>query len=299
MARTFSHSLSVCLIGGGALVWGLTGQPLLHDEELRTPLNALGINHSPYGEVFAMAMQGSIETYYHGATASGAHIHADGEECSACSGGIPPISSSSSSGFGRLQSLLSYMGKAHTERTNPKPPSAAQRFFLRRQAEDKLRFAYNLDPSHYGNYTALHFFLTEPQVGTRPELTPSALKLADNTISYCLAVRDDPRPILTAAAACTNVIHLMFDDRNIGKTSFSTEQMRSYLAQLNQCMSRYEQEAIKWEQSKQWDLISPQRIAELQDRHHFVSKVREAAEQTIQRIESEEKALSSHGSPEH
>jgi hypothetical protein len=53
------------LIGSGVLAWAFAGRPLLANPDLRAPLNPLGINGSPYGEVFAMAMQGPIDTHFH------------------------------------------------------------------------------------------------------------------------------------------------------------------------------------------------------------------------------------------
>ena len=51
-----SNAISICLIGSGALAWTFAARPLVKNPELDVPLNPLGINRSPYGEVFAMAM---------------------------------------------------------------------------------------------------------------------------------------------------------------------------------------------------------------------------------------------------
>lgn len=158
--------------------------------------------------------------------------------------------------------------------------------YLRRQAEDKLRFAYQLDPSHYANYNALHFFLTEPSVGTRPELTPSAAKLAEETIQYCLKQDNDPRPALTAASACTNILHLMFSDQREAHPKYNTAQMRQCLSLLDHCIARYQMIARQWDESKGWERLSTQRITECSDRISFISKIRDAAEKTILRFES-------------
>lgn len=293
MSRNFTNAISAGLIGTGALAWAFAGRPLVTDPDLKAPLNPLGINHSPYGQVFAMAMQGPIDTYFSGSLNNGPQKHDD-----AVQGETKPTPDEQEKKTdvplgSRLQKLITSLDNASTERTNPKPASDAQRIYLRRQVEDKLRFAYQLDPSHYGNYNSLHFFLTEPQMGTRPELTPSALQLADDTIQYCLSQKNDPRPILTAAGACTNVLQLMFADRQNPMPKYDTSQMRSYLNLLDQCIQKYEVTAEVWKQSKNWELLSPMRITECNERYDFICKIRDASEKAIVIFESKRNSQAS------
>lgn len=285
MPRIPSHVASLGLIIAGAVAWAFAGKPLADNPDLKAPLNPLGINHSPYGEVFAMAMQTPIDAHFHEATYNGSHHHDDGETCEACEAESPALPQPSFSGG--LKKLLVSFDKATRLRTNPKPASPTQKFYLRRQVEDKLRFAYQLDPSHYANYNSLHFFLTEPELGTRPHLTPSAAKLADDTIQYCLKQTHDPRPALTAAAAVCNILELMFNEKSNGRHVFQPDQMRRYLILLDYCLGRYNSLARDWDESNHWDLLSPQRVQECRERHHFITKVREAAEQTILHLERE------------
>lgn len=288
MSRFSSIAVSTGLIGLGVLASVFAGRPLVANRDLDTPLNPLGINRSPYGEVFAMAMQGPIDSYFHEAMFGGAHQHEDAKTCDSCEKSrtaAPPAKSNPSLKV-RFRNLLTSLDKAAAVRTNPKAASEALKRHLRRQAEDKLRFAYQLDPSHYGNYNSLHFFLTEPAVGTRPELTPSAAKLAEETIQYCLKQEHDPRPALTAAAAATNILHLMFSDHNSSeKPKFTTDQMRQCLNVLDHCLGRYDMIAKEWDESKNWELLSSQRINECNERFKFVCKIRDAAENTILRYE--------------
>ena len=287
MSRILSNAISSGLIGTGVFVWAFAGRPLVTNPDLEAPLNPLGINGSPYGEVFAMAMQGPIDTYFHGAMEGGGHQHKPGESCGACK---KAESENKAAGKdlsleGRLQSLLTSLDKVAEIRTNPKSASDAHRRYLRRQVEDKLRFAYQLDPSHYANYNSLHFFLTEPELGTRPELTPSAAKLAEETIQYCLKQDKDPRPALTAAAAATNILELMFNDQLNPTPKFNTSQMRQYLGVLDHCIGRYVSIAQEWDKSKNWELLSPQRIAECDERFNFICRIRDTDEATILRLE--------------
>ena len=266
-------ALTTALIGAGALAWLFAGRSLISNPDLNVPLNPLGIQRSPYGEVIAMALQGPVDAFFDAGVSGEEPILASQPE-------TPPVSREFSLNA-RFSTFLASLDQASTARTNPKAASAALKRHLRRQAEDKLRFAYQLDPAHYGNYNSLHFFLTEPALGTHPELTPSAAKLADDTIQYCLRQDHDPRPALTAAAAATNVLHLMFNDHHLANPRFSTTQMRQYLNLLDHCLARYANIAHEWDLSKNWDLLSPQRITECQERFYFISKIRDAASQTI------------------
>lgn len=287
MSRTISNALSACLIGTGACVWAFAGRPLVVKPELNVPLNPLGINGSPYGEVFAMAMQGPIETYFHGTVGAADHQHEDGHaNCDHQSADGDSVKKSPASLGGRFENLLASLEKATETRTNPKAANEAHKRYLRRQVEDKLRFAYQLDPSHYANYNALHLFLTEPQLGTRPELTPSAAKLAEDTIRYCLKQEADPRPALTAAAATSNILELMFTNYRSERPNFSIPQMKQYLALLDHCMGRYVEIAKEWETTKNWELLSTQRITECDERFTYLCRFRESAAETIARFES-------------
>ena len=277
MSRIFTHAISVCLIGTGVFVWAIAGRPLVSNPDLNAPLNPLGINGSPYGEVFAMAMQGPIDIYFHGAMRGSFHHDDDHQE--------PSQLASSISLQGRFENLLASLDKVSEIRTNPQSSSDAHKRYLRRQVEDKLRFAYQLDPAHYANYNSLHFFLTEPELGTRPELTPSAAKLAEDTIQYCLKQDSDPRPALTAAAAVCNILELMFNDQANPAPKFNTVQMHQYLNLLDRCIVRYVALSNQWDQSKNWELLSPQRIAECDERFTFIQHIRDDAEGTILRFE--------------
>jgi len=305
MARPSSIALSTGLIGAGALVCAMTAKPLIDDPSLRVPLNVFGINRSPYGEVFAMAMQGPIDQTFHHTFRGPASAPRDAHSAEACDShdcdehaAEAPLLAETTPGTpavkrakpfnAKLRGLLEELDAARSAYTNPKPSSEAQKRHIRREVEDKLRFAYQLDPANYGNYNAYHFFLTEPQLGTRPELTPGAAKLAQETIDYCLAETSDPRPALTAAAAATNIIHLMFNDRHNAQPVFTAAHMRHTLNLLDHCIARHMEIHAAWAAGGGYELLSPMRISEMEDRFSFVGKIRDAAEKAIIRFESEE-----------
>src|SRR5690606_23984431 len=131
--------------------------------------NPLGIKTSPYGAVVALALQGGIESDWHGTMDGGATAaactacgHHHGEAGDACQG--DDTGEAADSWIERIE-------LAATERTNPSPVTKGHLLYLRRQTEDQLRLAYELDPSNYANYNSYQLFLTEPSVGTRPLLT--------------------------------------------------------------------------------------------------------------------------------
>jgi hypothetical protein len=299
MSRLSSNVLSASLIGAGALAWTMNSRPLAGEPSMLIPSNPLGVKMSPYGEVFAMAMQGPIDLYWHAGADHGAD-HEHGENCDhdhkvdhgICEGGAggdcpsgetsklhDQVVKKSSS----YRDLLNELNEVASTRTNPKAATEKHLFHMRRQIENKLRFAYELDPSHYGNYNSYHFFLTEPQLGTRPELTPGAAKLADSTIDYCLRRNDDPRPALTAAAAAENELELMFNE----PARFTKEQMRNRLAIVDFSLARHQQISKQWLENGNWELISPMRQEEIVNRFKFLSRVRDAAEGTILRLEGQ------------
>lgn len=128
MSRNLTDAISVALIVTGVLAWAFASPPLMTDPELKTPLNPLGINGSPYGQVFAMAMQGPIDTYFDSPT--GGHVHHD--DCDHDHETPEKAVSHSLSLADRLKNVLTDLDKASVERTNPKPSSNAQRLYIRR-----------------------------------------------------------------------------------------------------------------------------------------------------------------------
>ncbi len=282
--KSIPNVISIALIGCGAAGFAIASKPLVKNKDIDVPLNVLGINRSPYGEVFAMAMQGPIDTFFHAAENKG---HTCDAQCDHEKPDRDLVIPNHTDVNGRLRHFIEELGAGLEERTNPRGASDAHKFYLRRGMEDKLRFAYSLDPGHYGNYNAYHFFLTEPQLGTRPELTPTAAKLAHDTISYCLAQRTDPRHALTAAAACGNVIELMFNDRHVNPENprFTITQMREMLKVTDQAIGLYSHLANEWTENDLWKNLSDLRLAEMEERFSFVLKIRQSQEEAIRRLE--------------
>ncbi len=278
------------LIGLGATGFVIV-TPSLHDKpEIDVPLNVLGIKRSPYGEVIAMAMQGPIDSYW--GVVEGKKGNVPDDQGYTQLQHLKRTQQRATHGYGgwnqRLQFFIEESSEALDARTNTFAASAAHKFYLRSKIEGKLRFAYELDPAHYGNYNAYHFFLTEPEMGTHPALNPQAAKLAYETINYCMNRRVDPREALTAAAAAGNVLELMLNDRLIQENKISRykpEQMREVLRVMDDAILLYLQLSEEWLKKGLWLNLSDHRITEVNDRFYFVKKIRDSHEASIQVLE--------------
>lgn len=269
-------TINTTLAVTGIAMWSYGSARLASGGEFEYRPNPLGLKESPYGQVIAIAMQGGVSSDWHGVESGGAVA------CTGCGHDHSPEDHKKTDSAGSSPSFLNQLEIATTERTNPRPANKAHKFYLRRQAEDKLKVAYELDPSNYANYNSYHLFLTEPQVGTRPVMTNEVIRLAEKTIQYCLREQSDPRPALTAASACCNILQLMFQD----KDNHRTDEMRHVLATLDTCLARHHELSSKWIEDGTYENLSTERQQELLDRLSFCSKIRDTSETTIQRRSS-------------
>ena len=237
--------------------------------------NPLGIKMSPYGQVIALAVQGGIDSDWHGTDTSDLACTACGHEHGAPASGSCP----EAGGKGPL-AWLAKVERAATEKTNVAPRTPGHKFYLRRQVEDKLRLAWELDPSNYANYNSYHLFLTEPQVGTRPIITEKVIELSRLTIRYCLSQDSDPRAALTAASAASNILELMF----LHKENYTREQMREQLAVLDQALARTHELTQRWNEEGNFERLSEVCVQDMQQRLEFITKMRDVCERTLQRL---------------
>ncbi|WP_367874813.1 hypothetical protein [Luteolibacter sp. Populi] len=276
---------SVLAVTGVAL-WSYGAGKLSAGGDFDFHPNPLGLKQSPYGQVIAMAVQGGIDSDWHGVESAGkdnicrscGHNHGEEQD-----GGCTPAQISDP------DSLIGRLEAAVTERTNSRPPTAGHKFYLRRQVEDRLRMAYDLDPSNYANYNAYQLFLTEPAVGTRPVLTDKVIQLARMTVDYCLKEDSDPRPALTAASATANTLQLMFQHQE----NFTLDQMRQQMEMLDYTLSKHRVLTARWQESGDMGRISEARRLEMEDRLSFTTKVQEAAAKTIERLAGTSSHISS------
>lgn len=288
--------VTACLAVSGAAMATFAGSRLAQDGQFDFQPNPLGLMRSPYGQVIAMAIQSPIDKDWHGGLeihgmpdASGHvhdehcdHDHADEHEHDACSCGHDHDAVETNS------PLLVRLDHATAERTNPNAPTEAHKFYLRAQIEKKLRFAYNLDPSHYANYNSYHLFLTQMDLGTiavsATERRDLVIGLADRTIRYCLTEQSDPRPSLTAASAAYNIVEQMFTAE---EGTYTSAQMRDQLEVMDFCLHRHFKLLDEATTSGSWALLSPQRQDEVLKRSTLLMKLRDAALGSLARKEPE------------
>lgn len=272
-------SLAALALGGSGLAT-LCGDRLAELGGFTFEPNPLGIKHSPYGQVLALGVQGGVESDWH-ALSSGP-LHPDGRACGADCGHASDTSSDTP------DHLIERLELITSRRTNPNPPTPAHRRYMRREIEQTLRLAYQLDPSHYGNYNSYHLFLLHDQLGTSSrsyqESCRSAIELADATTRYGLRELCDPRPSLTAATASQNKLTLMLEN----ELEFPLESLQQQLGVINFCLRRHaELMEAAMEEDGMWHQLSPVRQAEIVERGQFTARMRDTAAEAIRRLESE------------
>lgn len=274
-----TSALAACGLG----LWMHAGSALAEKQALEFTPNPLGIKMSPYGQVFAMAIQAPIDEDWSARYGGGGH-RCDGGNCDHSSHGETAGEAIRNANPSSRTPLLARLEAAAEERTNPRPPSPAHEYYLRREVEKRLRFAWSLDPSHYANYHSYHLFLSESSVGTREVLRDGwiehGLNVARFTIDYCLRETHDPRPALTAAAAASNSLELMF----FQKESRPLADFENMLAILDLALARHAELSGIWLESGAWENLSPMRLQEVTDRHQFLVKIRQANADAIKRI---------------
>jgi len=276
-ALTSLTSLAVAATGVG--LWASQVSGLRQAGALSSEPNPLGLKKSAYGEVIAMALQGPIDEQWTSGVV-GRRVYKEEEQNPAMEQAAEAADTGANGGMRRIIKRLQAIENI---RTNRKSASEAHKREIRRNIEKRLRFAYDFDPSNFGNYNSYHFFITQPQLGLRPRLTKDALLLAEQTITYCATREDDPRPSLTAAAAAENILQLMFERDE--KSPEQVAQMRRLLAIMDHNLARYRQIAAGWEDDGTWQELSLMRQTEAEERYHLTERLRAAAAVTIERLE--------------
>jgi hypothetical protein len=174
-ALTFLTSLAVAATGVG--LWASQVPGLEQAGALNSEPNPLGLKKSAYGEVIAMALQGPIDEQWTSGVV-GRRMYKEEEQ-------IPTIERAAvvpdTGAGGGMSRIIKRLEDIASIRTNRKSASEAHKREIRRNIENRLRFAYEFDPSNFGNYNSYHFFITQPQLGLRPRLTREALLLAEQT----------------------------------------------------------------------------------------------------------------------
>lgn len=263
---------------------------LENNSEAETPLNIMGMNRSPYGGLMAIALQGQISTNFHiGFTASDDHSGCSG--CSGCASSghhhhPSPDASAQRIGDGHMQGFIADMKQGRLAVTNPVPPSPGLRRYARKEVEEKLRFAYELDPSHYANYNTLHFFYAE-QLNGSSAAAPDLDRLAWRTYDYCMEQEGDPRPALTAASACLNLINLKITQVRGGDIVYDETIFHPLVLKMDESFDKYHRLTCAWNESGSWRRLSAARTDELEQYALSLVNQRDLTIQIIERLHQE------------
>ena len=307
----------------GLVLWGAFAKKLNNQGRFDYEPNVACIKGSPYGKVVALAMQGSIDFYWHKGTTHehadalgedhdhgpgghthgpgghmhgpGGHTHGHGEH-SHGAGGHDFETVDSEGGESpkqnrvvvevkeplrvRAKEKLRKMAATAHRRTDNKPLSRAHVQYIQDVTEDKLKLAYELDPSNYANYGNYHLFIATTSFGREAYNDAAAVKLARKTLNYCKQDNIDPASWVTAASAAYNIIY------HIGRyhEHFSVAEAKASLAEFDYCIRRYNQllgVAVKEER-----ILSEIRYNEMSDRVRYLSMLRQAQGEYMKRMMS-------------
>lgn len=229
----------------GAVLWIGMATKFKSEEKLSYEPNVACIKGSPYGKVFALAIQGPIDVYWHeGETHQHSAInrrhHHDG-----CSDGCQGHHHGSGAAVefnqevGAIQSLkenLKRLEAATFQRNNSKAMAPIHKQHLQDVIEDKLHLAHQLDPANYANYGNYHLYLSTSNLGKGEANDAAALALAKQTLIVCKKDRVDPASWVTAASAAYNVAnHIAQNHRD-----HTVEEAKGSLAEFDFCIEQYE-----------------------------------------------------------
>ncbi|BDS08493.1 hypothetical protein NT6N_35330 [Oceaniferula spumae] len=304
-------------VGGTFLVgvglWAGFAMQFQADDKLAYDPNPGCIKGSPYGKVLALAMQGPIDFYWHkgqshehAATlkaenrkaeecSSGCddhthhhkHVHedhathAEGCGCGAHGEEAKVVVEAPESPLHTLAKLqIKRMGASAHRKTDGKPLSEAHAKYLQSVTEDKLRLAYDLDPSNYTNYGNLHLFLSTTTYGKSSADDAAAVKLAQQTLDFCKLDEVDPASWITAASAAYNIVY------HIGSyhEEFTVAEAKASLAEFDHCMAVFNE--LLNSAVEEGRIASTERLEELNTRAKYLTKLRQAQGAYMKRMMS-------------
>jgi len=301
MNRTL-HKLTIsCTTLLGVALWCGFATHFDAEEKLNFEPNPGCVKGSPYGKVLALAMQGPIDFYWHqGQThehmitlnGQGKHAedctdcdhhdhsvqskpseHVHGDDCGCPAHDTKPVvvERDEKRPLRTLAKLkIEKMGASAHRKTNGEPLSPAHQKHLQSVIEDKLRLAYDLDPSNYTNYGNLHLFFATTTFGKGEADDEKAIDLAKQTLEFCKRDKVDPSSWLTAASAAYNIVF------HIGRyhERFTVAEAKASLAEFDHCMTNFND--LLAASVEQGHIASEERLHELTTRAKYLTKLRTA-----------------------
>lgn len=261
--------------------------------------NVATLKASPYGKILALAMQGPIDFYWHeGQTHADAHVHRAGEEGHHDHSSDVDSDHSSDEDLAdiRLAKLearrnLAWHIRAKRKvaeltafthrKTNGGRLTKEHALYLQTATEDKLRFAYELDPSNYTNYGNYQLFLSNSNIGRNFIDEARHFSLSKQTLAFCKKDSKDPASSVTAAMAAYDMAYHMAGKPN----EYNLSEVRLALGEFDFCMQRY----IKIFEGYSASEIpfSAVRADELKEHARYLTALRKAFDGYIKRLSSD------------
>ncbi len=272
-----------CVLGG--VLWGGIGNVLNREGRFSFNPNIASLKGSPYGKVLALAMQGPIGLYFHKGESHETlealgkpHVHEDGHVCfenheehqhAEKHESEKHVESEEPLHIRAKEQIKKMQAYAH-RKTDGEALTPAHEHYLQSEIEDKLKLAYEMDPSNYTNYGNYHLFLVTSNYGKSDYDDDAGLALAKKTLEYCKSDKVDPQSWVTALSAAYNVSFY------IGRyhEKFTFKQAEDSLREFDQCKQIYDE---LLEASQRNGLHIPKaRFLEMKERVRYVVKLREA-----------------------
>lgn len=313
MSTTAKNLIILLILVAGMVLWVGYSQRFSKENKLSYEPNVACLKGSPYGKILALAMQGSIDFYWHkGSSHEHAEVLADGDHhhdhdhyhhdhhhdhdhdfytLTEDHGEKSNRTLKPSEHVGkhldvkkreplrvRATKIIRKMAATAHRRTDDKQLTTAHKKYLQGVTEDKLELAYKLDPSNYTNYGNYHLFIVTTNYGRSAANDDAALKLAHETLVYCKSDQLDPASYVTAASAAYNVIY------HIGRhhERYSIADAKTSLAEFDHCIKRHKEIlALAVEEGR---ITSEIRYREMAERIRYLTKLREAQGKYMKRV---------------
>lgn len=281
----------------GSAMWYFAGAKLADSKN--TPLefrpNILAIKGSPLGKTFALAVQGDIDFAWHEGMTNPfeehdhsncdhgngvcSHDHKPAKDHSSCDHGhghcnhdhVPSAESPTSDSW--LRDRVDQMTASVYASNSPYELTDRHRKHIRENVEQKIAFAYSLDPENYLNYNSLHLFY-ETTLGNDVKSADQLIELAKQTRAAIREFTIDPEPWVTAASTQSNICGVIVNQLGLEGRE---QQFVDHLNDMRHCLIRFDRLRQEKIRNGSWQNIAAPRRDQMLQR--FLSTVREHSNQ--------------------
>jgi hypothetical protein len=285
-SKLTKSTICAALLMGFALWIGMAWK-FKSEDKLSYEPNVACIKGSPYGKIFALAIQGPIDLYWHEGETHKQHAinhdHHDGcsEGCQGHHHGVDVHTIQESEPLQSLKDNLKRLEAAASQRNNSKPLAPIHKQHLQDVIEGKLHLAYKLDPANYANYGNYHLYLSTSNLGREEANDAAALALAEQTLIACKKDGVDPASWVTAASAAYNVADYIAQNHR----DHSAEEAKDSLAEFDHCVEQYE--LLLMQALDEGHAIPAARVEEMNTRVRQLMKLRQALGVHMKRLMTE------------